>query len=152
MMLQKALEFLQNHKEVALATCEGGFSFLRQFQIMKQDGVTLYFATSREKEVYRQLKANPHVALMAMADKVTVRCAGTAMFDVDASTQLWIYENNPVLQRLYSSYETLVYFRLSIDRIDYYDLRPTPPVSLHFDLTTGFQTTGFVGERFQGKD
>ncbi len=27
MMLQKALEFLQNHNEVALATCEGGFPF-----------------------------------------------------------------------------------------------------------------------------
>ena len=59
--MQQALEFLRDHKEIALATCEGNLPKLRLFQIMKQDGTHLYFATSPEKAVYRQLLVNPNV-------------------------------------------------------------------------------------------
>ena len=53
--MQQALEFLRDHKEIALATCEGNLPKLRLFQIMKQDGTHLYFATSPEKAVYRSV-------------------------------------------------------------------------------------------------
>jgi hypothetical protein len=33
--------------------------------------------------------------------------------------------------------------------MDYYDLTPTPPVFLHFDLMAGEIGKGFVGERFK---
>ena len=42
-----------------------------------------------------------------------------------------------MLPRLYDSYDKLVYFCLPIAEIDYYDLTPTPPVLLHFDLMAG---------------
>jgi len=45
-MLTKALHFLSEHKEIALATCEGNLPKLRIFQVMKQEGHLLYFATS----------------------------------------------------------------------------------------------------------
>ena len=99
--------------------------------------------------MYRQLLANPNVALMAAADGVTVCCSGTVRFDVDEETCRWIYDNNPVLPRLYSAWNKLVYFRLPIAKIDYYDLRPTPPISQHIDIATGTATNGFVGERFE---
>ena len=56
---------------------------------------------------------------------------------------------NPVLPRLYSSYDQLVYFCLPIAEMDYYDLTPTPPVFKHFDLMVGDVGDGFVGERFK---
>ena len=56
---------------------------------------------------------------------------------------------NPVLPRLYSSYDQLVYFRLPIAEMDYYDLTPTPPVMKHFDLMVGDVGDGFVGSRFK---
>ena len=34
-MLQTALSFLENHKEITLATCEGNLPKLRIFQIMR---------------------------------------------------------------------------------------------------------------------
>ena len=44
-MLQTALQFLRNHNEIAFATCEGNLPKIRVFQIMKQEGTVLYFAT-----------------------------------------------------------------------------------------------------------
>ena len=81
-MIQKALDFLKQHNEVAFATCEGNLPKIRVFQIMKQEGVKLYFATSPMKAVHRQLLENPNVELLASADKVSVRCAGMVSFDV----------------------------------------------------------------------
>ena len=50
-MFERAIQFLKDHKEIALATCEGNLPKLRIFQIMKQEGHVLYFATSAQKAV-----------------------------------------------------------------------------------------------------
>ena len=83
-------------------------------------------------------------------------------FDVEDDVKRWIYDKegtrdvdnitggyHPVLPRLYSSYDQLVYFCLPIAEIDYFDLTPTPPVFKHFDLMVGDVGDGFVGERFK---
>lgn len=147
-MLQQALQFLSEHKEVAFATSEGHLPKLRMFQIMKQECNVLYFSTSAEKAVYRELKENPNVEIMAYAYNVSVRCSGMVNFNVEENTKRWIYENNPVLPRLYSSYDKLVYFCMPIAEMDYYDLSPTPPLFKHYDLMAGEEGNGFVGERF----
>ena len=150
-MLQTALQFLTEHNEIAFATCEGNLPKIRVFQIMRQEGTRLFFATSAQKEVFRQLQANPNVELLASADKVSVRCVGMVNFDVPDEIQRWIYDNNEVLSRLYTSYDKLAYFCLPIAEMDYYDLRPTPPILKHFNLMTGDVGDGFVGERFSKK-
>lgn len=149
--MQQALKFLCDHKEIALATCEGNLPKLRLFQIMKQNGTHLYFATSPEKAVYRQLQVNPNVEILATDGRVSVRCEGMIRFEVDEDTQRWIYEHNPVLPRLYTSYDKLAYFVLPIAAMDYFDLNPTPPVFRHFDLLTGEKGNGYVGERYSKK-
>ena len=150
-MMQQALQVLQNHHEVAFATSDGHLPKLRIFQIMKQEGAMLYFATSPEKAVYRELTANPNVEVLAYADKVSVRCVGAVSFDVPDDIQQWIYDNNEVLPRLYTSYDKLAYFSLNIAEMDFFDLRPTPPVMKHFDLITGDMGDGYVGERYSQK-
>lgn len=148
-MLNKALHFLSEHNEVAFATCKGDFPKIRMFQIMRQEGHVLYFATSSKKAVWQELKANPNVELLAYADNISVRCSGMANFDVSEDVKRWIYDNNPVLPRLYTSYDKLEYFCLPIAELDYFDLTPTPPVNLHFDLMAGEVANSFVGERFR---
>ena len=147
-MIELALEFLNTHVEGVLATVDGDRPCVRAFQIMKQEGTTLYFATSERKEVYRQLRQNPHAEFFVMHDRVSVRCSGQADFGVDDSTKRWIYDHNEVLRRLYPSYDTMAYFKIPVERMDYYDLRPTPPIHKSFDLTTGDTRDGFVGARF----
>ena len=148
-MLQKALDFLRDHNEIAFATCEGNLPKLRIFQIMKQEGTILYFATSTEKAIWKELTQTPNVEVLAYADNISVRCSGMVNFDVEDDVKRWIYDNNPVLPRLYSSYNQLVYFCLPIAEMDYFDLTPTPPIFKHFDLMVGDVDDGFVGERFK---
>ena len=147
--MQKALFFLRKHNEVAFATSDGHLPKLRMFQIMKQENNMLYFSTSAEKAVWKELMDNPNVEILAYADNVSVRCSGMVNFNVEEDVKQWIYENNPVLPRLYSSYDQLVYFCLPIAEIDYFDLTPTPPVFLHFDLMAGEMGKGFVGEKYK---
>ena len=148
-MLQKALDFLRDHNEIAFATCEGNLPKLRIFQIMKQEGTILYFATSTEKAIWKELTQNPNVEVLAYGDNISVRCSGMVNFNVEDDIKRWIYDNNPVLPRLYSSYNQLVYFCLPIAEMDYFDLTPTPPIFKHFDLMVGDVDDGFVGERFK---
>ena len=150
-MLQKALDFLRDHNEIAFATCEGNLPKLRIFQIMKQEGTILYFATSTEKAIWKELTQNPNVEVLAYADKVSVRCVGAVSFEVPDDIQQWIYNHNEVLPRLYTSYEKLAYFSLNIGEMDFFDLRPTPPVMKHFDLITGDIGDGYVGEKYSQK-
>ena len=150
-MLQTALDFLKEHNEIAFATCEGNLPKLRIFQIMKQEGTVFYFATSPNKAVWKELQANPNVELLAYADKVSVRCVGAVSFEVPDEIQQWIYYHNEVLPRLYTSYDKLAYFSLNITEMDYFDLRPTPPIMKHFDLITGDMGDGYVGEKYSPK-
>lgn len=131
--MEKAFEFLKANKAVAFATVEGSKPKIRVFEVMKQQGNTLYFTTAPRKEVYRQLQENPNVEILAMKENIFVRIAGQAVFDVDDTTAREIYAANPVLPRLYKAYTDLVYFRLSAATLDYYDLTPDPPLQEHYD-------------------
>ena len=132
-MLQNALDFLREHKDVAFATCDGNLPKVRVFQIMKQEGTTLWFATSAKKDVYKELQRNPNVELLSWADNISVRCVGKVIFDVEDEIKQWIYDSNPVLSRLYDSYDKLDYFHMDITAMDYYDLSSTPPEIKHFE-------------------
>ena len=136
--MQEALDFLKQNKDVAFATVgTNGRPMLRVFQIMKIEGHTLYFATSNRKAVYQELQANPAIEILAYKDNISVRVSGDAHFDVADAFQKEIYDTNPVLQRLYPDYQELAYFSMEIDKLDYYDLTPTPPVLRHYDKADG---------------
>ncbi len=136
--MKEALDFLKAHPEIALATVgEGRLPKIRVFQIMKTERNTLYFATAPTKRVYAELLVNPAVEVLSREGNVSVRVSGNAVFDVPDSVQKEIFDINPVLPRLYADYTNLVYFRMSIDNLDYYDLTPTPPVLRHYDARTG---------------
>ena len=134
--MKEAFDFLSEHPDVAFATVENEKPKIRVFQIMRQEGTTLWFATSPHKKVYRQLQINPEIELLAMAGNVSVRVTGEVYFDVPDSLCRKIYETNPVLPRLYEKYSDLTYFRLSIRALDYYDLTPNPPILKHEEYGT----------------
>ena len=72
-MMQQALQFLQDHNEVAFATSDGHLPKIRMFQIMKQEGTLLYFSTSAEKAVWKELMQNPNVEVLAYADQISAK-------------------------------------------------------------------------------
>lgn len=103
------------------------------------------------KEVFRQLHNNPFVEIMASEGKEFVKVSGKADFDVDVETQKWIYDNNPVLPRLYTSFYKMAYFKVEIEEMDHYDLKPTPPMFKHYNLNDNTVNDGYVGERYSKK-
>lgn len=68
-------------------------------------------------------------------ENISVRISGQVIFDVPDNIAKDIYINNLVLLRLYKTYKDLVYFRLTIDKLDYYDLGFTPPLFEHYENT-----------------
>ena len=137
-IMQEALDFINANRDVAFATIgTNGRPMLRIFRIMKIDGRTLYFATNIRKNVYQELQTNPAIEILAYKDYISVRVSGDAVFDVPGAVQKEIYDTNPVLQRLYPDYRELAYFSMEIERLDYYDLTPTPPILRHYDKTSG---------------
>lgn len=133
--MKKIFDFIRQHKDVALATAdEGGNPAVRVFQVMLTDEAerVLYFATSPKKEIFGQLQNNPHVEILCFADGISVRISGKAFFDVPDAVCQKIYNENPVLPRLYRQYTDLAYFRLPIAKADYFDLNPAPPVHESF--------------------
>ena len=83
--------------------------------------------------MYRQLQENPNIELLAMDGNISVRVTGRVVFDVPDEVAREIYAENPVLPRLYQQYTDLAYFRLSVEKLDYYDLTPTPLTFEHYE-------------------
>ncbi len=135
--VKEIYDFLRQNQDIALATVGiDGKPKIRVFQIMKIDteNNNLFFATSTSKEIYVQLKEKPEVEVLCMSNNISVRIDGIVQFDVSDKTGLDIYLNNPVLPRLYSNYKDLVYFRLVIDNLHFYDLNTNPPTTLFYNL------------------
>lgn len=124
--MEKALAFLKEHINVALATVENDCPKIRVFQIMKQEGAVFYFATNPNKEIYSQLQQNRHVEFLAMDGNISVRVAGEASLQVADDVAQEIYHNNPVLHRFHDTYRTIAYFSIVAEKIDYYDLGTSP--------------------------
>lgn len=131
--MNEALQFLNDNREIALATLEDNCPKIRVFQIMDIDSENLYFATAPHKEVCTQLQNNPSVEILSYSKAISVRVAGSVAFDVSDKHAKDIFAKNPVLPRLYASYNDLAYFRLPISKLDYFDLTPTPPTFKHFE-------------------
>lgn len=132
--MQKVLDFLRGHKDVALATVQDNRPAIRVFQVMMIEGNNLFFATSPKKEVYKQLQENGAVELLGMHEDISVRITGDVSWDATDEQAQRIYNTNPVLPRLYPTWKDLVYFRLPISSFCFFDLTPNPPLVKAFDL------------------
>lgn len=129
--MEKAFQFLKEHKDVAFATVDGDKPEIRVFQVMRIEGHTLYFATAPFKRVYSQLQENPNIEILGMSGNISVRISGKAVFDVPDDICRDIYNDHPALPRLYKAYTDLVYFRLPVKELFWYDLTPTPPEQIY---------------------
>ncbi len=82
---------------------------------------------------FQFLKTHKDVAFATVEGDFPELRVFQVMNDVPDETCREIYNDNPVLPRLYNAYTDLVYFRLEPKSLDYYDLTPTPPEQYHID-------------------
>jgi len=96
------LEFLQECKTFYLATVDGGKPRVRPFGLAIEHDGKLWFGTANTKEVWRQLKADPHVEISATSPSMEwIRLSGKAVFVPNSDVKRKAFELLPMLANLY---------------------------------------------------
>ncbi|HIU95068.1 MAG TPA: pyridoxamine 5'-phosphate oxidase family protein [Candidatus Aphodomorpha intestinavium] len=107
MDIKKLAELMGKYAHGYFATVdEAGFPDLRGWEFQYEKDGRLYFTTSSEKAVYRQMMANPKVAYACQGNGYTVRVSGTAVVVTDAAERAAVYAAmDPGVQALYATPE-----------------------------------------------
>jgi uncharacterized pyridoxamine 5'-phosphate oxidase family protein len=100
--MQRILEFLEQAGYYFLATVEGDSPRIRPFGSYLIYDRHLYVCMGDFKDVYRQLMANPKIAIGAIGnDGEWMRITGELVFDDRTEPQQAMYEALPSLHELY---------------------------------------------------
>ena len=102
-MMKEVLDFLMTNKVFYLATTGGDQPHVRPMGfVMEYDG-KLTFCTSNQKDMYKQLTANPHVEICCVdANCNTLRLCGNAVFCTSTETQQKTLATMPMLDKIYA--------------------------------------------------
>lgn len=77
---------------------------VRPFQFMLEDGGKLYFCTSTEKMVFKEMQAHPYVELCASGENYSwLRLSGKAKFSDDLGMKARVIEINPLVKSIYQT-------------------------------------------------
>ncbi len=100
-----------------LATRSGEGVRTRVFQYLFADGRKVYFCTSNEKDVYKELTAHPHVSFCSypadFAPVVSVN--GKAVFVKDNALKARALDENPTIKGIYHTPDNPVFELFYID-------------------------------------
>lgn len=100
--MNEVLQFLSENPTFYLATVEGNIPKVRPFGFVMNYHNKLYFCTSNQKDVYKQLKANPHFEVSTVSKtNEWLRLSGKAVFDTNQATQQAALDAAPFLSRMY---------------------------------------------------
>lgn len=113
--MKEVLKFLTDNPTFYIATCSPDGPRVRPFGFIMEDSGKLYFTTSNQKDVFKQLKADPRFELSATsADGAKwIRVRGKAVFDTrkeiaekafkaaDFFTPMYQSPDNPILEFFY---------------------------------------------------
>ncbi|MDR2944415.1 MAG: pyridoxamine 5'-phosphate oxidase family protein [Methanosarcinales archaeon] len=113
--MREVLKFLTDNPTFYIATCSSDGPRVRPFGFIMEDGGRLYLTTSNQKDVFKQLQADPRFELSATSADGSrwVRVRGKAIFDTrkeiaekafkvaDFFTVLYQSSDNPILEFFY---------------------------------------------------
>lgn len=89
---------------------------VRPFHFMFEENGKLWFCTSNQKEVYKELQAQPHIELSIMGDNMSwIRLSGKVNFTDDIKIKEKIFVVSPMVKGIYkeASNPILEVFHLS---------------------------------------
>lgn len=135
--MEEYFSYFDKDTKVAFATVHNNTPRLRILKVMRREGEKIYFATSPNKHLVRDLKANARVEVIAIQRDVSVKVVGDVNFDVPKEVQKEIYDSNPLIEKMFGSIDGVVYFTIDVMALDYFNNEPQPAVAKHFDLRDG---------------
>lgn len=106
--MDEVLAFLKDNPVFYLATVEGNIPKVRPFGFAMNFEGKLYFCTSNQKPVFRQLKANPNFEVCTTSKtNEWLRLKGKAMFNTTRQTKQAALDAMPMLKNMYSVDDSL---------------------------------------------
>ena len=101
--MDEVLNFLKDNQPFYIATVDGNMPKVRPFGFMMNYEGKLYFCTSNQKDVYKQLKANPHFEISAATQTGEwLRLKGEAVFNTNKQSKQAALNAAPFLSKMYS--------------------------------------------------
>lgn len=106
--MDEVLTFLQDNPVFYLATVEGNIPKVRPFGFAMNFEGKLYFCTSNQKPVFRQLSANPNFEVCTTSKtNEWLRLKGKAVFNTTRQTKQAALDAMPMLKNMYSVDDSL---------------------------------------------
>ncbi|AST58075.1 pyridoxamine 5'-phosphate oxidase-related FMN-binding protein [Thermoanaerobacterium thermosaccharolyticum] len=103
--MNEVVNFLSENPVLYLATIgRDGKPKVRPFQFMLEKDGKLFFCTSNQKEVYKEIKLNPYVEFSTTnQNNVWIRISGRIKFSNDLEVKTTIIEHNPLVKSIYKT-------------------------------------------------
>jgi uncharacterized pyridoxamine 5'-phosphate oxidase family protein len=77
---------------------------VRPFQFMLEEGGRLYFCTSNQKPVFKEMQKHPRVELCASGENFSwLRLAGRVVFSKDLGLKARIQDASPIVKSIYQT-------------------------------------------------
>ena len=105
--MQTVTDFLTSNQTQHLATTGiDGRPKVRPFLFMLEDAGKLYFCTSRQKTVFKEMQAQPYVELCVSGENYSwLRLSGKVRFSEDLVLKAKIQESNQLVKSIYQTPE-----------------------------------------------
>lgn len=103
--MNEVVNFLSENPVLYLATVgRDGKPKVRPFQFMLEKEGKLFFCTSNQKEVYKEIKLNPYVEFSTTnQNNVWIRISGRIKFSNDLEVKTTLIEHNPLVKSIYKT-------------------------------------------------
>jgi uncharacterized pyridoxamine 5'-phosphate oxidase family protein len=111
MIPSEVIEFLKaNPVQYAATVGRDNSPKVRPFQFMVEDGGKLWFCTNSQKDVFRDLKANPGFELCVSSPSYAwIRVSGTVEFSEDMRLKEKVIEASPLVKSLYKTADNPIF-------------------------------------------
>lgn len=108
--MSDVVKYLSEAGTFYVATVDGDKPKVRPFGIAIDHDGKIYFGTSNQKEVYKQLKANPYFEVSTTAkDGSWIRLKGKAVFEENIEVKKKAFESLPQIAAIYGTPESPVF-------------------------------------------
>lgn len=109
----RVLDFLRSCGVFFVSTCDGEFPAARPFGAVMERNGCLYLSTGKSKDVYRQMKANPQIQIVALkgGSREWLRLSGRAVEESAPALKRAMLAECPALLKRFDS-ETCPSFAL----------------------------------------
>ena len=114
------------------ATQDNGKIKTRVLQYLFADGKKVYFCTNNEKQVYKQLKANPYVSFCTFPANFSpvLSVNGKAIFVNDIALKTRALDENPLIKDIYKTPANPIFelFYIEVEEVKTFSFAEGPKV------------------------